>query len=106
MQTLSVSNPYRVFAQSHVEEANPGGVILAVESGVLQGLLHEEERLGEAKQDDDVDHAEGEHVSRDHAEYHRHERSGQFDGSETWYHRMHHKVFQGKFIGYPAKNIR
>ncbi len=44
---------------------------------------HVVEGLAEAEEDDDVDDGEGEHVSRDHAEHHRHERTRQLDGAEA-----------------------
>ena len=64
-----------------MEHPDPGGVVaLVVLARVLGRLLQCVEGLGEPEQDDDVDDAEGEHVSRDHAEDHRHEGSGQLDG--------------------------
>ena len=75
---------YRVFAQGHVEHADPGGVVaLVVLSRVLGRLLEGVEGLGEAEENDDVDDAEGEHVSGDHAEDHGHKGPGQFDGSKN-----------------------
>ena len=63
-----------------MEQSDPGGRVAVVHTVLLPTLQHEEEGLGEAEQEDDVDDGECEHVSCDHGEYHGHERSCQFDG--------------------------
>ena len=64
-----------------MKQPDPGRVVRLVQPRVLQILHDEEEGLAEPEQDDDVDHAEGEHVSRDHAVDHGHEGPGQLDGA-------------------------
>ena len=64
-----------------MEQSYPGGGVAVVHTLLLSTLQHEEEGLGEAEQEDDVDDGECEHVSRDHGEDHGDEGSRQFDGS-------------------------
>ena len=64
-----------------MEQSYPGGGVAVVHTVLLSALQHEEEGLGEAEQEDDVDDGECEHVSCDHGEDHGHKGSGQFDGS-------------------------
>ena len=72
-----------VFSQSHVEQSYPGGHVAPVHS-ILAGALHDvEEGLGEAKEEDDVDDGECEHVTSDHGEYHGHKWSSQLDSSKN-----------------------
>ena len=69
-----------IFSERHVEQSYPGGRVAVVHTVLLPSLQHEEEGLGEAEEEDDVDDGEGEHVSSDHGEDHGHEGSCQFDG--------------------------
>lgn len=64
-----------------MEQSNPSGVIALKQSWLVNAFLEEEEGLGESKEDDNVDDGEGKHVSGDHAEDHRHKRSGQLDST-------------------------
>ena len=64
-----------------MKQSDPGRVIRLVQPRILQILHDEEERLAEPEQDDDVDHAEGEHVPRDHAVDHGDEGPRQLDGA-------------------------
>ena len=70
-----------VLAQGHVEQRYPGGHVAGVHPLLVRALHDVVEGLREAKQEDDVDDGEGEHVSGDHGEYHGHKGSSQFDGS-------------------------
>ena len=64
-----------------MEQANPGRVVLPKQVRVFVALGDEEEGLAEAEHEDDVDDAEGGHVSQDHAVYHDHEGAGQWNSS-------------------------
>ena len=83
-----------------MEESHPGGVVAPVQVP-LQALHDEVEGLEqenvldinyywlinsclrEAKEEDDVDDGEGEHVPGDHGEDHGHEGPGELDGTEN-----------------------
>ena len=62
-----------------MEQGDPGGGVGGVHVVFLPVLQHEEERLGETEEEDDVDDRECEHVSGDHGEDHGNEWSSQFD---------------------------
>ena len=62
-----------------MEQGDPGGGVGGVHVVLLPVLQHEEERLGETEEEDDVDDRECEHISGDHGEDHGNEWSSQFD---------------------------
>ena len=66
-----------------MEECDPGGVVVGVQTLVVHRLHDEVECLRKPKKEDDVDDREGEHVSSDHGEDHGDKRAGQFDRPET-----------------------
>ena len=72
-----------IFTESHVKEADPRQVVVRPQSALLGiAFQYEKEGLGETKQEDDVNDAEGEHVPHDHGVYHDNERTRQLDGAE------------------------
>ena len=74
-------HPIIVFAEGHVEQPNPGGVVLCVQGGVLVRLYDEEESLAKAKKADGVDNGKSEHVPCDHLEDHGDKGPGELDGA-------------------------
>ena len=66
-----------------MKESDPGQVVVRPQSALLGiAFQYEKEGLGETKQEDDVNDAEGEHVPHDHGVYHDNERTRQLDGAE------------------------
>ena len=58
---------------------------MGVHSLVIRALHDKVERLGEAKEEDDVDDGEGEHVSGDHGKDHR----------NKWTRELYGSIFRG-----------
>ena len=77
---------------------------MSVHSLVICALHDKVERLGEAKEEDDVDDGEGEHVSGDHGEDHRNKWTRQLYGSFRDIIKL--EIIQNSILLYPAKNMR
>ena len=92
-----------------MKEADPRQVVVRPQSALLGiAFQYEKEGLSEAEQENDVNDAEGEHVSHDHGVYHDNERTRQLDGAENEVKKRLYVVHMN--IGlctqtYPQKNI-
>ena len=72
---------YLIFTKGHVKQSDPCCHVVGVHALVIRALHDEVEGLREAEEEDGVDDREGEHVSSDHGENHRHKWSRQLNGS-------------------------
>ena len=89
-----------------MKEADPRQVVVRPQSALLGiAFQYEKEGLGEAEQEDDVNDAEGEHVSHDHGVYHDNERTRQLDGAEIEVEKRLYVQYEDEtlYVNLPAK---
>lgn len=72
-----------IFTQGHVKKANPSCMVAFVQFRLFNAFHHKIKGLGEAKQENDVNYAESEHVTHYHGVNHGHKGPCELDSAEN-----------------------